>query len=61
MVSTTIFWDFLNLVHIFAWERIGELDENYKSDEDWLDKNLKQELVKEFDGLWIFRYVKDES
>lgn len=38
------------------WPRDGNLDENSQAVRDFLDKNLKLEFVKEFDGLWIFRY-----
>lgn len=40
------------------WARSGELDEHSRSVKDWLDKNLKLEFAKEFDGLWLYRYVK---
>ncbi|HCD39172.1 MAG TPA: hypothetical protein DEQ77_10765 [Candidatus Omnitrophica bacterium] len=40
------------------WERSGNLDENSRAVKDWLDKNLRLELSEDFDGLWIFRYVR---
>ena len=40
------------------WGRSGNLDENSQAVKNWLDKNLRLELVKEFEGLWIFRYSK---
>jgi len=40
------------------WERSGNLDESSLSVKNWLGKNLKVEFVKEFDGLWIYRYVR---
>ena len=39
------------------WSRDGNLDENSESVIEWLDNHLKLEFVKEFDGLWIFRYT----
>lgn len=40
------------------WGRSGELDENSRSVKFWLDNNFQQELKKEFDGLWVFKYVR---
>jgi hypothetical protein len=40
------------------WDRSGGLDENSQSVKDWCDKNLKLEFSKEFNGAWIFRYIK---
>lgn len=40
------------------WARSGQLDENSRSVKDWLDKNFKLDLVREFNGLWIFRYSR---
>ena len=40
------------------WARDGKLDENSCSVKDWLDENLILEFSQEFEGLWIFRYVK---
>ena len=40
------------------WSRSGDLDENSKIVKQWLDNKLKIEFAKEFDGLWIFRYVR---
>lgn len=36
--------------------RSGGLDENSKKVKDWLEKRLKLEFAREFDGLWLFRY-----
>lgn len=41
------------------WVRSGEWDEEFKSIKNWLDKNYKLEFINLFDGLWVFRYVKD--
>ncbi len=40
------------------WARDGSLDENSQSVKSWLDRNLKLEFKREFDGLWVFRYVR---
>lgn len=40
------------------WARSGQLDENSRSVKDWLDKNFKLNFVKEFHGLWLFRYSR---
>jgi len=39
------------------WARSGKFDKNSQSVKEWLDKNLKLDFSKEFDGLWVFRYV----
>jgi len=38
--------------------RMGGLDENSQSVKDWCGKNLKLELAREFDGVWIFIYSR---
>lgn len=43
------------------WARSGDLDDNSQAIKKWLDKNLRLEYVKEFDGLWLFRYAKKKS
>ena len=43
------------------WARSGELDENSQSVKFWLDNNLQQELKKDFDGLWVFKYVRKKG
>lgn len=40
------------------WPRDGNLDGNSQAVKDFLDRNLKLEFIQEFDGLWIFRYIK---
>ncbi|MCM8780440.1 MAG: glycosyltransferase family 39 protein, partial [Candidatus Omnitrophica bacterium] len=40
------------------WARSGKLDPNSNSVKGWLDRNFRLESAKEFDGLWIFRYIK---
>ena len=40
------------------WARSGGLDENSQSVKSWLDNNFQQEMKKEFDGLWVFKYVR---
>lgn len=42
------------------WARSGRLDKNSQSVKNWLDKNLKLEFLREFDGLWIFRYGRKD-
>ncbi|MFA5199862.1 MAG: glycosyltransferase family 39 protein [Candidatus Omnitrophota bacterium] len=41
-----------------SWSRNGILDDNSREVKDWLDKNFKLDFSEEFDGLWVFRYVK---
>jgi hypothetical protein len=41
------------------WPRSGNLDNNSQIVKNWLDSHLKLEFAKEFDGLWVFRYVKN--
>ena len=40
------------------WQRDGNLDKNSAVVKKWLDKNFTLELKREFDGLWVFRYIK---
>jgi hypothetical protein len=37
-------------------ERRGGLDENSQIVKEWLDNNADLKLMREFDGLWVFRY-----
>lgn len=39
------------------WPRDGNLDKNSKSVIEWLDSRFEQDLVREFDGLWVRRYA----
>jgi len=41
------------------WPRDGNLDENSIVVRKWLDKNFKREMTREFEGLWMFKYVKE--
>lgn len=40
------------------WARNGELDDNSRSVKNWMDSNFKRDFSKEFDGLWVFMYIK---
>jgi hypothetical protein len=40
------------------WSRSGDLDENSRAVKNWLDKNLNLSRVKQFEGLWLFRYER---
>ena len=40
------------------WARSGKLDDNSRSVKNWMDSNFKLDFSKEFDGLWVFRYIK---
>lgn len=42
-------------------ERRGGLDNNSLIVNNWFEKKYKLEFKQEFDGLWIFRYVKNDS
>ncbi len=43
------------------WGRSGELDENSQSAKAWLDDHFQQESKAEINGLWILKYVRNES
>jgi hypothetical protein len=40
--------------------RTGGLDEDSQSVKDYCDRNFRLQLRQEFDGLWVFRYVKQK-
>ncbi|MFA5410679.1 MAG: glycosyltransferase family 39 protein [Candidatus Omnitrophota bacterium] len=40
------------------WARNDKWDANTRSVKKWLERRYKQELTKEFDGLYIVRYLK---
>ncbi|MDD5614271.1 MAG: glycosyltransferase family 39 protein [Candidatus Omnitrophica bacterium] len=54
--------DFLDFSRLWLigcrWERSGELDENSQKVKYYLDKMLLLQDAIEFDGLWIFKYVR---
>jgi len=39
------------------WPRKGPLDDNSRAVKSQMDKRYKLDFIKEFEGLWIFRYV----
>ncbi len=41
-----------------SWARDGKLDDNSQSVKDWLDKKLKLEFLREFEGILVARYIK---
>ena len=43
------------------WGRSGELDANSQSVKHWCDNKFKLEFAQELDGLWVYRYGKNES
>ncbi|MBU1853442.1 MAG: glycosyltransferase family 39 protein [Candidatus Omnitrophica bacterium] len=38
------------------WSRDGSLDGNSQAVKDFLDRNFRLQFIREFDGLWVFRY-----
>lgn len=40
------------------WQRSGNLNRNSILVKEWLDKNFKLELEREFNGAWVYRYAK---
>ena len=41
--------------------RSGQLDEHSRKVKEWLEARYVQEFLREFDGLWLFRYTRFKS